>query len=355
MNKKIKKHNYFPIGSSNRFIWPLAKTCLLFFEKIISFFPAKKKLPKYIYSRADKLFLEKSFSKRPRDVKISFAASTLYSSNENHDLEGFFNSLIKYTNNLDNIEVIIAVDKDDDILYYIKLKKKFCDKIKNIRVYISQKKYGYSGLHLYDKFLYKKISDSSKMIADFSDDCKIINQDWDKFLLEIDESIADNIYFVHTINLDIEKYVGPFSDNIPKMLWSFKAISPTSYFPIFSRGVLNVAYECLDELSAKEQLNWSPIANSYICDCYIDLLSQLLQSKTSKTRVFSENIIAINEQKHRAEQVKNTIKFDDDIKLCWGKTGLSPNDLAFIELTKKETISHLQLIASTLVNRTNKV
>ncbi|NQY42829.1 MAG: hypothetical protein HRT87_05770 [Legionellales bacterium] len=132
-----------------------------------------------------------------RNAKISFVGSTLFRGNEaDHNLPAVFDSLIKNTSNLDDIEILIAIDIDDDISYYVNIKRKYCKQIKNIRIFISPQKYGYIKLHLYDKCLYPKISPSSKMIADFSDDFQIVMKNWDRYVLQIDKKYKDNIYFM---------------------------------------------------------------------------------------------------------------------------------------------------------------
>lgn len=340
----LRKSDYYSKNNPRKILWPLLKTLIKTseFDKVV-----KKQKPLSSYSKEDKEFLHNTPT--TNNVKISFVASSLYLGNEsNHNLEGFFRSLIKNTNTLDNVEIIIGIDQDDDIGHYIELKKKYYNKINNIRIFISEEKHGYQGLQLYDKFLYKKISPSSKMIADFSDDCKIIKKNWDKDLLKIDKAVEDNIYFIHTANFNLEKYIGPLEDNIAKMIWSYKAIAPSSYFPIFSRKVLDIATNCLKNLDQEQEKLWSPVANSYICDCYIDIIARLVQSELKSTKIFFDKIISINKQEGRPNQAKNFVKFDKNIGLCWNKTGLNINDLAFLKLSESDTASHLKFIAKNI-------
>ncbi|NQY43768.1 MAG: hypothetical protein HRT87_10535 [Legionellales bacterium] len=130
---------------------------------------------------------------------------------------------------------------------------------------------------------------------------------------------------------------------------SYKLIAPSSYFPIFSRKILDIAYLCLNNLTKEEQEAWSPIANSFICDCYIDLISRLVQSKVSSQRVFFENIFSINPQIRRPSP--DIISFDDSVQLCWGKYGLDAHDLAFLKFSEKNTVKHLEFISESIANK----
>ena len=354
MNYQFNKRDYFPKNSKQRFWWPLIKFLLK--KEIISNYRnynqftnlESRNFRKYKHlSSNEKTFLSSGFINN--NPKISFVASSRYRGNEeNHNLNKFIKSLLKNSYDINNIELLIALDKDDDIDYFIKIKKHYLVDI-NIKFFISNKNFGYKGLHLYDKFLFTQIAPSSKMIADFSDDCHINKKNWDRYLLKIDQKIKDNIYFIHTEDFNLQKYIGPLDDNITKMIWSFKSIAPSSYFPIFSRKVLEIATNCLKNLDSHQAELWSPIANSYICDCYVDILSRLVQANTESKRIFSEKIISINKQIGRKNQSSDNISFHKNIGLCWDKTGLNTNDQAFLKLSEQTTLNHLKFISNEIV------
>ena len=286
--------------------------------------------------------------------KISFVSPMRYGNNdEEHSPDIFFNSLIKNTSNLDDIEVIIAIDADDDLSHFVRLKEKYVDRLKNIKIYVSEVNYGYRNLHLYDKFLYQYLSPSSRMIVDFSDDCKIVMPNWDKHVLEIDASISDNIYFIHTNDFNLEKYVGSIGNDLVKLVWCLQAISPSSYFPIVSRKALEIATNCLNLLSEEEKAIWAPFANSTFFDCYIDIISHLVQGKISECRVFYSDLIHICAQSSTSDKRRNVIKFDEGMALCYPKFGLSPNDMGFITLLKPETQKHIIAISENIAKEIN--
>jgi len=330
----------------------------IYFYKIISYFFIKKQYAnsqeinnqlngknKYI----DKtIYNQKYLANVNKNIKplISFVSPMRFKNNIEHNPKQFLDSLIENTKNLNNIEIIIAIDSDDIIEHFCQIKQEYSNKIQNLKILVSPEKYGYQKLQLYDAFLYNHISPSSKMIVDFSDDCQITVKNWDEIVLKIDSKFKDNIYFIHTNNIEREKYVGELKNNLAKLIWCEQAIGPASYFPIVSRGILEIAQECHKKLSDEEQKKWSPFSNSTFFDCYIDIISHSIEEGKEK-RVFYQNLISINHQ-FFSEKRNDVIIFDSNINLAHKKQGLTPNDLGFIKLLQPQTQKHLETICSAI-------
>jgi hypothetical protein len=277
-------------------------------------------------------FLEQS-SFDANKVKISFCGATRRKSNPNNKLDLFLGSVIDNAHNISEIEILLAIDPDDDLDYFIWLKNRFKDKCR-LLIFITEKRYGYENLHKYDAFLFPNLAPNTRMICDYSDDCRIIKFEFDVTLLTVDASHADNIYFIHTRDIKRENYLGDASENLQLLYWVMQAKEPASYFPIFSKKVLDIAYEYarLNDMNNE----WSPVANAWICDCYIDILATYVKSKGSD-RIHYLNLIEMN------KTVLANYQYPDFT------TGLTPNNRAFIKMLNNRTLNYLNGLAESIV------
>jgi len=285
------------------------------------------------------------------EIKITFYTSSRKNDNISYNMEHFLVTILDTAVNIENIEILIAVDEDDDLQHFEKLVETF-HPFMNIRVIISNTRYGSQKLHLYDKILFDNISSTTKMLIDCSDDAEMLYRGWDNDVLEIDAKIPDNIYFIHTNDFQMEKYAGKIGDNIAKMIWLHKAVAPASYFPIISRKVLEIAHEALEWLPENERNDWSPVTNGRNCDCYIDIIAHLVQSRITAKRVFHFNMMRIPPFSASPSE-KDVMIFHKDMNICWDKKSINTNDVAFLKLLEPSTLSHLQLIANKLSNVIN--
>jgi hypothetical protein len=266
------------------------------------------------------------------DVKITFLAAARRKNNPNCSLEGFLKSVIQHCDNINQVEVLLAVDPDDYLSYFLHLKQLYQSKLR-FRVFVTEKRLGYENLHLYDTFLFKHIAKSTRMLCDYSDDCKIISPHFDKQLLAIDALYPDNIYFIHTQKNSREDYLGDVSKNIEVLYWALQAKAPASYFPIFSRQVLQIAadYAAIHDT----QNEWSPIANTWICDCYIDIISTQVKA-LGADRIHCLDLVKMNSTILASYQKADKV------------TQLTPNNRAFIKMLNQHTLQYIAGLSQTI-------
>ncbi len=275
-----------------------------------------------------------------KKIKISFACSMRHLGNTDSNPDKFFKSLIEETKNLDAVEVLIAIDSDDDIRFFINLINLYKDKIHS-KLIVVNKKFGYNGLHLYDKILYKNISPYTKMICDFSDDCRIVKKSWDIDLLKIDRKYEDNIYIIHSskskyrkTNIDYTKI------SIDFFIYLYSVVGPASYFPIFSKKILDIANESLLKIEDKKIAdNWSPVANNFMVDCCIDMIGNYIRLISEIDRVEYVNFLQINIQD--TEDQKVSFKLDS-------------RDKGFSVLSHRDTLNHFKTIAEDIILNINQ-
>lgn len=271
-----------------------------------------------------------------KKIKISFACSMRYIGNTDSNPNKFFKSLVDETENLEIVEVLIAIDSDDDIGYFINLINLYKDKIHS-KLIIVNKKFGYQGLHLYDKILYKNVSPYTKMICDFSDDCRIVKKSWDIYLLKIDKKYEDNIYIIHSSKSKYRKTNIDYSKiSIDFFIYLYSVVGPASYFPIFSKKILDIANESLLKIEDKKIAdNWSPVANNFMVDCCVDMIGNYIKLLSGINRVEFVNFLQIN--------IQDT---------CNEKVGfkLDSRDKGFSVLSHRDTLDHFKTIAEDIIS-----
>lgn len=272
------------------------------------------------------------------DIKISYIASIRYIDNANSRLHRFLESILSHADDLKRIEVLLAVDVDDDIEYFLRLKRMYGNRFR-MCIFISPERYGYEKLHMYDKLLFRKISPKTLMIGDYSDDVTITCQGFDSKLLEIDRRYPDKIYFVHTRKTKRAAFLGDVSKETYRLYWCMQAQGPYSFVPVISRRILELAYEAQETLPPEEQKNWSPFCNASIYDCYIDAISSMMIAKIpdGHERIVALDMMRVNPYNLFAPHQHNRDQYN-----------LSPTDRAIIDMLGTDTLSHLDTIATFL-------
>ncbi|HVE43986.1 MAG TPA: hypothetical protein VNC84_02470 [Gammaproteobacteria bacterium] len=267
-------------------------------------------------------------------IKISFYASARKSQNPNCRLEIFLKSLTQNAANIGQIEVLLAIDRDDDLDYFHALYQSYRSQLR-FKIHVSPIRHGYQKLHLYDKDLFTLIAPHTRMLCDYSDDCFISLKHFDRALLGIDAQYSDNIYFIHTRNTNRHEYLGDVSKNMLLLFWVQQAKEPASYFPIFSKKVLDIAQAYADKHDTHQE--WSPLCNAWICDCYIDIIGEYVKH-FGADRIHYIDLIIMNPYARKASHHRHNA------------AGLSPNNLAFIKMLDQTTISYLHDLSSMIAN-----
>jgi hypothetical protein len=272
------------------------------------------------------------------NIRISFCGATRRKSNPNSKLSNFLQSIVDNCAELSQVEVLLAIDPDDDLDHFVMLKRKF-EKDFRFVIFIAEKRLGYENLHLYDALLFPHLASNTRMICDYSDDCVITQEHFDQDLLSIDERYPDNIYFIHTRDTQRHHYLGDVSEHLQLLYWVMQAKEPASYFPIFSKKVLDIAYQHAKQHDKKNE--WSPIANSWICDCYVDILANYVK-RLGVDRIFAMDMIVMN------KTILASYQYADPL------TGMTPNNRAFIKMLNNQTLKYLEGLSEAIVKYANE-
>jgi hypothetical protein len=271
--------------------------------------------------------------------KITFYGASRKNGNDNSKMESFLDSVIEHADVLQQIEVLVAIDKDDDVAYFQNLAIRYADRL-TIKPIVSEVRHGYLNLHLYYKALFKHAAETTRVLCGFSDDCRIMLKGFDSKILKIDEKYSDNIYFIHTRNTHREKYLGDVTENLYLLYWVQQAKEPASYFPYFSKGVLDAASTFAVANDTKNE--WCPVANSWIIDCYIDAISVMMK-KIGVDRIhYLHNLAVINHDQVTAPHQRPPHVY-----------GLSPNNLGFIKMLDMNTQRYMHSLAEYIASQTS--
>lgn len=269
-------------------------------------------------------------------VRISLAGASRFLGNPNHRLSDFLDSVIRNIHDASSIEVLVAIDPDDDVTHFLNLKYNYKSKL-NLRVVASPRRYGYEGLHHYEGLLFDRMSATSRMAFLFADDCIMTRMNFDLDLLDVDNAYKfDNLYFVHTNHSDRGQFLGDTSEEPLRLLWMLQAHGPHSHFPIISRGVIERAREALLKLPEDERRHWSPVANAWRSDCYIDVLSNYVKAAGSD-RIRVLPMITLGHTNIHTPFHNTPDEFE-----------LYPSQRAFVTLLAGSTQSHLRDIAGSI-------
>lgn len=269
----------------------------------------------------------------PSKIRISLIGASRRLGNPNNRLGVFLDSVLRNSYDAQRIEVLVAIDHDDDIEYFLSIKNSYLNRL-NIRFIVSQRRFGYEGLHHYEGLLFAHMAESSRMAFLFADDCIITRMKFDTDLIKVDRKYKyDNLYFVHTNYTYRAEILGDCSVEIPRLLWMLQAHGPHSHFPIVSKGVIEAARMALYSLVDAERSDWSPLANSWRSDCFIDVLSAYVKAEgADRIEVLPMITVAkIN--------IQVPFHYKPD------RFGLSASNRAFLTLLAASTQSHLLTVA----------
>jgi hypothetical protein len=270
-------------------------------------------------------------------IQITFYGASRRCDNKNSKFESFLQSIERNVKNASTVEVLVAIDADDDIRFYQALEKKYATL--SLKVVVSPVRHGYLNLQKYYQDLYRIAAETTRVLCGYSDDCQIMMKHFDQKILEVDKAHKDNIYFIHTRNTYRENYLGDVSENMRLLFWVQQAKEPASYYPYFSKGVLDAAQAYANEHDFKNE--WCPIANSWIVDCYIDILSVYMKKFGVDRIYYLDNLAKINEDSTTVPHHRPYQEF-----------GLSPNNIGFIKMLSNETQDYMEKLAMYLCSQT---
>ena len=281
-------------------------------------------------------FLETEFL--DKDVRISFILPSRARGNHTFALNKLLESIIKNASDIKACEVVVVVDKDDNLGRFAKLKNEYKSKIR-LKIIISDIRYSYIDFHKYFGIGIDHSSKYTKMLNMSSDDMTVEKKGFDLILLDIDKKFKDNLYIIHSIEFSKIQLFGKNHksnieiDHMYKTMFYVMTTNgiASSYFPFVSKGIYDVGKE-LESNKEIEGKGWSYIANSNY-DWYTSMIGDAMSCNGMEDRIFSSDII----RRDLTTVADYHVKID--------KYGFRPNQYLFQVIFEKSTIAHIKKIA----------
>ena len=311
--------------------------------KAVAQIESEEKIEPIILTDEIKKFLKNSkFSEI--DISISFIMPSRAKNNPTFAPSKLLDSYLINCSNAGKSEFIIVIDEDDDIEKFIDLKQAYADKLP-LKIIISKERYSYYNFHKYWKIAFKHMSPYSKMFCSCSDDIVIDKIGFDDELMKIDQKFGDNVYIIHTMQLDRKKLFGRnYQSNIEihndyKTLFHVFATDgiPTSYYPFVSRAFYEEGKKLQDSGLVGD--DWVYILNCYSSDWYASILGDFISELGLEKRVtYFDNFIV------------RDITTISDHHVKYDEYGFREYMYLFQTVFARSTINHLRLIAKNIKN-----
>ncbi len=268
--------------------------------------------------------------------EILFGFSSRFKENFSCVINESFKAVFENADFPEKLGFSIVVDKDDDLAFYNDFLAK--NKDKNIRFFLSDKRYGVEGLHKYDKIIFDNLPKKCSIFFDFSDDAIVKQKGFDSYIFDVQKKFDDNIFIIHTRDDLYKSYLPDFSENKMLIPWIQKAGSPASLFPIISRRIIEIAKDVIKELDI-EGSEWSPLADTWIYDCYIDYIAYEMKAAGLRDRVFY------------SDMVKRMTRFDkfNAHNTLYDQHGMNKSDRAFIKMYSNDSLKVLDKICEKII------
>ncbi len=126
---------------------------------------------------------------------ISLLVCSRVSGNKNFGLFNLLDSLKKMSSNYNNFEVLIKFDSDDKMVKRVRSRLDAYEF--QIKYIIEPRGRGYLDLHVFYNRLLPLIDQRSVVIGAMGDDFEIIQQNWDKLILDKANTFKDGIFIIH--------------------------------------------------------------------------------------------------------------------------------------------------------------
>ena len=191
-------------------------------------------------------------------------------------LDGFLRSFLEMTEDLQQVEILIKIDKDDDLIFFHKIKRKYQAKL-NLFFLLSDRGKGYGEVFRYHVSLLPWRSPSSRIWVLQSDDALFVLPKWDNRLLTAladyphDHFICTDCPFEEAISI-----IGPNPKTPVPVYWVRGDL-----FPVVGSGILR----CTEKI-AQKHAGWTSLGNGFNIDGFAgDLLRRLWQRHRLKLHI----------------------------------------------------------------------
>jgi len=185
--------------------------------------------------------------------------------NRDNRLESLLDSFVEVTKHPESFEILIKVDDDDDLSYFLGLKNKF--NALNLRFFATPRGNGYNDQHLSFASMVVHASSSSKAWSWMSDDLRFFRNDWDMDVFNLIDS--DAIFISGTISKETATTVADADLDRPNTIFSYTC----EEYPFVSKMLVDGILDASSELPC-----WG-FGDRFCTDNYISSLIDILSEQ----------------------------------------------------------------------------
>jgi hypothetical protein len=236
-------------------------TAQIFYREGLAKFVAHK-LKSHVPKNFTPTILTHDFCAPSQQSLISLMMGCRLKNNTNSKLKNFLTSIVKTAHQIEAIEVMIALDHDDDIDKIFDILKDF-KQLRIVPVLMARNR-GYYDLHQKYTKLYEYIAASSRAVMICSDDSFFSRNAWDQDMVTAMQNYQDDLVFY---NLFIDRDLVPALKENTFMWWLFQR-NPATIYPAVGRGVI----EAIKNTISHDDQGWSSFGNSLMVDSFFEML-----------------------------------------------------------------------------------
>ena len=185
--------------------------------------------------------------------------------NSDNQLADFLDTYIATTRVPSRVEMLIKIDADDDLNYFMGIKEKYCALV-NLRFFTTPRGRGYEDMHIWHHDLIRNRNLAAKVHYILTDDAKFECKNWDDELINIIEKRKDTFFIGTACSLEeATTYYGP------------NPIEPVPVYWIRGDDYPIYGFDLLTSIAgkAKDYPDWNEFGNLQLVDQYAGALLEV--------------------------------------------------------------------------------
>lgn len=181
--------------------------------------------------------------------------------NRDSNLPRMLESLLATAERPERLEILVKIDLDDDLDYYMRIKRHYADRLA-LRIFATERRRGPADMHIFYSELLGEVAPSAKIVLGVTDDGIFGRPNWDTELVQAPDEAGSDMFMGGEL---------PF-EQVVTLEESLQARNATT--PIFQYGSNNFWYVSVPLLRligevARNEPGWTPFGRSLCVDTFI--------------------------------------------------------------------------------------
>ena len=195
------------------------------------------------------------------DVKISVMCLSRRIGNRDSNLPRMLNGLLATADRPDCIEVLVKVDLDDDLPYYLRLKRRYSGKLA-LCIIATERRRGPADMHHFYEQLLAHCAPSAGIVFIASDDGVFVHRGWDADVLAARKDAVSDLFVGGELPFEqVVSLQGPVQAPLaPRLLYQYRV----NNYPFISIPLLRLIGETVQCMKG-----WTPFGSSMGVDLFV--------------------------------------------------------------------------------------